>query len=150
MPWAKEVPTVEQSEEHCRNASAKFLRREDLQLLLFLKDSQTLVGSSGLHRINWDVPKFEIGYWCRTPFSGKGYIREASESIARFAFEQLGAHRVEIRADSKNERSLRIPRALGFQHEGTLQNDARDGAGALRSTEVFALVELGRLRRSGA
>ena len=53
MPWARELPTLEQSEEHCRLSRSRFLSREDLQLLLFLKETGTLIGSSGLHRIDW-------------------------------------------------------------------------------------------------
>ena len=30
----------------------------------------------GLHRIDWAVPKFEIGYWARTSHAGRGYITE--------------------------------------------------------------------------
>src|SRR5690554_970438 len=98
MPWAAgEPPTVEESEARMREARARFLQRENLWLLLFLKGTQTLVGSSGLHRINWDVPRFEIGYWVRTFYSGKGYITEAVQGITSFAFDVLRARRVEIR-----------------------------------------------------
>jgi RimJ/RimL family protein N-acetyltransferase len=76
MEWAREKPTVRQSEEDVRRARAAFLERSDLMLLLFSKGTDTLVGSSGLHRIDWRVPKFEIGYWCRTRFTGHGYITE--------------------------------------------------------------------------
>jgi hypothetical protein len=55
MPWAKEAPSVEDSEENIRRAVARFQTREDLRLQLFLKDG-TFAGGSGLHRPNWDVP----------------------------------------------------------------------------------------------
>src|SRR5688500_14161926 len=63
MPWADPLPTVEQTESHTRVSMAKFLTREDLHLRFYLKGTDTFVGSSGLHRIDWDVPKFEVGYW---------------------------------------------------------------------------------------
>ena len=68
MPWAQQMPTLEGSESYACRAQYQFLAREDLALLLFLKDTNTLVGGSGLHRINWAIPKFEIGYWCRKCF----------------------------------------------------------------------------------
>ena len=109
-------------------------------LLLFLKNSLTLVGGSGLHRIDWEVPRFEIGYWVRKRFEGQGYISEAVAGITRFAFDRLKARRVEIRVDDRNERSWRIPERLGFRLEGTLRNDVRGVNGELRSTRVYAMI----------
>jgi len=141
MPWAVQVPTVEESEIRLRQKHLEFLARKDLQLLLFLKGSHTLVGSSGLHRIDWDVPKFEIGYWIRTSFAGKGYITEAVNGIAAFAFQQLGAKRVEIRCDAKNARSAAVAQRLSFVHEATLRHEAVDhNTGELRDTMIFAKI----------
>lgn len=141
MPWAQQMPTLEESESFVRRAQCEFLAREDLTLFLFLKDTNTIVGASGLHRINWDIPKFEIGYWCRKRFQGQGYISESTEAITKFAFETLAAKRVEIRCDAKNVRSQRIPNRLGFKLEGTLRNDALSPSGELRATLVFAKIK---------
>ena len=140
MPWAKEIPSAEESEQRVRRARSDFLLREELWLFLFLEGSNTLVGSSGLHRIGWDVPKFEIGYWCRKSFQKQGYITESTEAITEFAFEVLGAKRVEIRCDPLNVLSRRIPERLGFELEGTLRNDALSPSGELRDTLVFAKI----------
>ena len=77
-----------------RLAQARFAGREDLMLLLLLRGTRTFVGNSGLHRIDWEVPKFEIGYWCRTRFTGQGYVTEAVRGISAFAFDTLGARRL--------------------------------------------------------
>ena len=61
MPWPEKLKTVADSEESARQAQVKFLERSDLMLFLFSKETGALVGSSGLHRIDWRVPKFEIG-----------------------------------------------------------------------------------------
>ena len=141
MPWAQQLPTLEESESYIRRVQCQFLAREDLALLLFLKGTNTMVGGSGLHRIDWDIPKFEIGYWCRKRFQEQGYITESTEAITNFAFETLGAKRVEIRCDSKNVRSLRIPDRLGFKLEGTLRNNSISSSGELRDTLVFAKIK---------
>lgn len=140
MPWVHPTPTLEDEEENVRRARARFLAREDLWLLLFLKGTDTFVGGSGLHRIDWGVPKFEIGYWVRKKFEGQGYISEAVVRITEFAFETLHARRVEIRVDDRNRRSWRIPERLGFRLEGILRNEARDVEGKLRDTRVYARI----------
>jgi RimJ/RimL family protein N-acetyltransferase len=91
-----------------------FLERTELKRHFYLKGAETLVGSSRLHRIDWEVPKFEIGYWCRTRCSGQGYTTEAVRSIAAFAFEALEAKRVEIRCDTLNRPSARVAERAGF------------------------------------
>lgn len=141
MPWATGIPTEEEAEENVRNAFLKFLKREDLRLNIYLKGTETLVGCSGLHRIDWSVPKFEIGYWCRTTHTRQGYIREAVEAIERFSFETLKAKRLEIRCDPLNIRSRRIPEVLGYQLEGTFRNDDRSTNGELRDTMIFAKTD---------
>ncbi len=142
MPWADHIPTVEEEEDAVRQGRARFLTREDLWLLIFLKGTHTLVGGSGLHRINWDVPRFEIGYFVRSRFAGQGYITEAVRGITRFAFETLGARRVEIHCDARNERSRRVAERTGFELEATLRNHAVAVDGELRDTLIYACFEL--------
>ncbi len=140
MPWPAEHGTVEDSEASARGAWARFVEGTELRMHLWLKGTGTLVGSSGLHRIDWEVPKFEIGYWCRTGMTGRGYVTEAVRGIAAFAFDVLGAQRVEIRCDPLNRPSARVAGLAGFSLEGELRNDAGGTDGALRNTLVFSAV----------
>ncbi|MFN8471569.1 MAG: GNAT family protein [Anaerolineae bacterium] len=140
MPWAQEPATAQISELTARRARVRFLERADLMLLLFLKGTDIMVGASGLHRIDWAVPRFEIGYWCRQRFQGLGYVSEAVGGITTFAFDTLGAERVEIHMDSRNLASRRVAEKAGYQLEGELRNHSRDVQGELRDTLVFALT----------
>ena len=140
MPWAQNPSTVDESEAFCRQAVANFTTRKDLMVLLWLKDQPVLVGGSGLHRIDWSIPKFEIGYWIRTRFTRQGYATEAVQAIARFARKNLKAKRIEIRVDARNRRSWRIAERLGFELEGILRHDARSPDGRLRDTRIYARV----------
>ncbi len=138
MPWPKNHKTVEDSEENVRRSWVRFMERTDLMLLLLSKETGTLVGSSGLHRIDWEVPKFEIGYWCRTQFAGKGYVTEAVQGITDFAFEELRARRVEIKCDTRNKASARVAEKAGYHLEGTLRNDQVSTSGDLRDTFIYS------------
>lgn len=141
LPWAMAEPTAEDSEANVRRGYANFINREDLWLLLLLKENGRIIGGSGLHRIDWDVPKFEIGYWLSTPYTGQGYMTEAVSAIADFAFDVLGAQRVEIQCDALNERSAAVARRLNFTHEGTLRHNRRNHlSNELRDTLIFAKI----------
>ena len=140
MPWPREHRTVEDSEASARLARVRFLERAELRMHLFLKGTETLVGSSGLQGIDWSVPKFEIGYWCRTRFSGQGYITEAVRGIAAFGFDVLEARRLEIRCDPLNRPSARVAERAGFCLEGELRNESAGTDGSARNTLVFSLT----------
>jgi ribosomal-protein-serine acetyltransferase len=140
MPFAQKEQSVEETEIVIRQGYINFLNRSDLRLLVFKKDTGEFVASSGLHRINWDVPKFEIGYWIDTRFSGKGYMTEAVQGITDFAVRELKARRIEIRCDSLNTKSKAIPERLGFTLDGILKNDSLSVDGELRDTCIYSKV----------
>lgn len=141
MPWAHMEQTQEDLEANLREAHVRFLTREDLRLHIFHKETGAFIASSGLHRINWDIPKFEIGYWIDSRFSGNGYMTEAVQAIVNFAFNELKAKRVEFRCDTRNVRSRAIPERLGFTLEGVLKNDELSGdKKEVRDTCVYAKV----------
>ena len=144
MPWAQTAPSLAQSNADCRRMQAKFLLRDDLPLFLFERRADgaegDFVGGSGLHRIDWNVRRFELGYWCRTSRQGRGYVTEAAQALARFAFDALRARRVEVRMDDTNERSWRVAQRAGFALEGVLRSDSLNPKGEARDTRVYARV----------
>ncbi|MEO7055699.1 MAG: GNAT family N-acetyltransferase, partial [Caldimonas sp.] len=112
LPWASALPSVDESEIHCRRQLARFILREDFVMLMFERigggvdgtlagegQEGACVGALGLHRIDWALRRFEIGYWCKTGCGGRGYVTEAVRAISRMAFDSLAARRVEIRVD---------------------------------------------------
>jgi ribosomal-protein-serine acetyltransferase len=140
MPWASANETVDDLETHLRMMAARFLTREDLPLMLWRKDDGAYVGGSGLHRMDWSVPCFEIGYWVRTSLEGQGYVTEAVNGITQFAFDVLTAERLEIRCDTRNTRSAAVAQRAGYMLEGTLRRDSLDPKGELRDTFVFSKI----------
>jgi RimJ/RimL family protein N-acetyltransferase len=140
MPWAQTRPTVAESEEYTLKTHEEFVARKSFDLRLFLKGTGTLVGSSGFHAPDWTVPKFEIGYWCRTRFVGQGYITEAVRGITRYGFEHFGARRIEIRCDIRNVRSARVAERAGYRLEATLHNDRVGMDGQLSDTLVYVML----------
>ena len=142
IPWATALPTPERSEADCRRLQGRFLLREDLALLVFerLPDGSEglLIGGTGLHRIDWDVRRFEVGYWCRTSCTGQGFVTEAVRAVTRMAFERLRARRVELRVDERNAASWRVAERAGFVLEGVLRNNQLDKAGDACDVRVYA------------
>lgn len=141
MPWTQKLQTPEETEESVRRSSALWILREDMRMGLFRKTDGLYVGACGLHRIDWSVMRFEIGYWVRASLEGQGYIGEAVNGVTRFAFDVLGAERIEIRCDGRNSRSAAVAQKAGYLLEATLRhNDTTADGSALRDTLVFSMI----------
>ncbi len=141
LPWLIDEPSLPNSEKYCRNSYSNFVRRETLAYFIYTKSEQRLVGWVGLVRIDWDVPRFEVGYWCRSSAVGNGYIVEAVNALTDYALSKLSAKRVEIRVDDINIRSWKVAEAAGFKLEGILRNWERDGRnGALLDLRVYSKI----------
>ena len=87
VPWAGSVPTLADSEAVCRKAQARFRLREDLMMLIFEREAAgaegELLGSTGLHRMDWKARRFEIGYWRRSGREGRAIVCTASVAMPR-------------------------------------------------------------------
>ncbi len=59
-----------------------------------------------------------VGYWIDVEQAGKGYCPEAVVVMARFAFEDLGLHRLLISIVPRNKASRRVVEKLGIRCEG--------------------------------
>lgn len=110
---------------------------------IFDRSEERVLGGTGLHPMPGEGV-FEIGYWIRTSEAGKGLATETSAALTRVAFELCDVDRLHIRVDPGNERSLAIPRKLGFVEEATLRRRLPPHPdGVPRDVVVFTLFRDG-------
>jgi RimJ/RimL family protein N-acetyltransferase len=140
LPLAMEEPTIDASEIDCRGCHAAFMSRKNLPWLLFLKEGNVFVGGSSLHSIDWDVPKCEIGYWCRKSQQHRGLITEAVKAITSFAVSELKVRRIGCCSDEQNVPSRRVAERAGYQLEGIRRHDRVAPDGELRNSCIYAYV----------
>ena len=60
-----------------------------------------------------------VGYWVDQAMAGHGYTPEAFVVVARFAFEDLMLHRLQVSIIPRNRASHRVAEKLGLRNEGT-------------------------------
>ena len=142
LPWAMAEPTVSASETFCRESAAAFIKRSELVYLVFDREDDLLAAVS-LHSIDWSVPKFELGFWCRTSRQRQGYMAEAAGELVRYAFEALGAQRVYALPDERNVASRAVCESVGMVLEGVMRNERVTPEGGTRDTCVYARVRAG-------
>ena len=140
LPWVASEQSVEASEIYCRTAQSNFIARRDMVYLVFERSTSGLVGCAGLHRPDWAVPKFSVGYWCRPSQSGKGLVSESVTALVGLAFERLAAVRIDLVTDEENMNSRKVAERCGFLLEGVMHNENRAPDGSLRNACIYALT----------
>ncbi len=119
LPWVDYSKTIADSEQFIQRSLEQFARQDGFQLAIRYKGD--IAGIIGLHTINWSNRSTSIGYWLGEGFQGKGIMTKACAAVITYCFEELGLHRIEIRAAEGNKKSRAIPERLGFQKEGCIR-----------------------------
>jgi RimJ/RimL family protein N-acetyltransferase len=142
MPWARLEPqTLEQKVELLRTFRGRFDHDENYVYGVFSRDESELLGGSGFHKRS-NEGSLEIGYWVAVGAVGQGIATEATAVQTRAGLELCGLDRIDLQVDPRNERSLNIPRRLGFTQEGVLRRRLDPGAEGepRRDSTVFTML----------
>jgi len=81
------------------------------------------------------------GTWYGAEFQRTAVNTEAKYLLLRHAFETLGCIRVQFKADSRNERSLRAIERIGAQREGLLRNHMILSDGTYRHSVYYSILD---------
>jgi RimJ/RimL family protein N-acetyltransferase len=81
-----------------------------------------LDGYVALRGVDLESGSAHVAYWVVEAARGNGVASTAAEVISRWAFEDLGLHRLEIRHAVANVPSCNVASKLGFALEGTVRS----------------------------
>ncbi len=81
---------------------------------------------------------------------GTGVGRWALRAALRWAFEDVGAHRVWLEVTADNAPARRLYESVGFTHEGTYRDGFRSGPGEYRDLAHYGILQPEWRRSSGA
>jgi len=85
------------------------------------KDTQKVIGTIGVHSIDFRKGDAEIGYGISPKYWGKGYFKEVVRIVLDFLFLQKEFHRVVATTCQDNKPSIMGLKRLGFRIEGRLR-----------------------------
>jgi RimJ/RimL family protein N-acetyltransferase len=140
MPWSRFYDDPAAASVYIETAQASWERGDELPLLITDRFSGEILGGSGFHHIHWDRGTFATGYWVRTSAIGQGIARETVRALIKLVFEHFQGTRIWLTCDSRNDRSRRIPEALGFLQEACCRNDSRATDDSLRNTLIYGML----------
>lgn len=109
--------------------------------IIFDKKTKSYAGCTSFLNISNVNSKLEIGgTWLSKRFHGTGVNRNCKFLLLNFAFEDLGAARVGLKADERNTASRRAIVAIGGQLEGIFREDIILNDGFRRNTAYYSIL----------
>ena len=101
----------------------------------------TVVGTSSYLDVSVPDARLEIGSTAYDPrVWGSAVNPEAKLLLLGHAFDVLGAGRVQLKTDVRNQRSQRAIARLGARYEGTLRRYQRRSDDTVRDTILFSIL----------
>ena len=85
--------------------------------------------------------KAELAYYIDAMYEGKGIITYGLKLLCYYAFDEVCLKKVYARVYPYNHSSKKVLIKNGFQLEGVLRNDFRNGMGELCNIEYYGLLK---------
>ncbi len=148
QPWALD-PSLKTTEKFINDSIEQWNsdNQNIFSLIVVHKEENKIICASGYNR-NSDasIPFYEIGYWLETTYTGQGLATELTNALTRYAFLELKAVRVQIKAQAENIKSINVAKRCGYEHEATLKKVRPDLlSNKVIDDYVFAIFNLDEL-----
>lgn len=116
----KAFPEFSGGKGYVANVLNAYKKKAELRFCVVLQNTNRVVGEVVLYDFAMGR-QAEIGYRINRNFLGKGIATEAVSMVVGFAFEELGLHRIMLRAFTVNDASRRVAEKVGFTKEGLIR-----------------------------
>lgn len=122
MPWAHTPPTREAEHALITRFQADYHAGREYVFGCFGASGEVL-GGAGLHpRTALNPRALEVGYWCHSAHTGRGWTTLAVQMLIAVAFDRFGCDRFQVIHDEANVASRRVVEKCNIPYEGTLRN----------------------------
>lgn len=106
-----------------------YLKSGKSRIFAIVEENGAHIGNIGLHNIDNENRSASLGIVIGEKEKwGKGYGSDALVIILRYAFRELGLHKVSLRVFQNNERATKSYERCGFKKEGVMREQVfKDG-----------------------
>jgi N-acetyltransferase len=134
--------SVEDAESMIRQALVETEAGREVAFAIVATTSGKVVGSTRFLDIQRPHRALEIGWtWIGAPWQRTSINTECKLLLLGHAFDMLGAHRVTLKTDARNERSQRAIERIGGVREGVLRRHRVCWDGFVRDTVYYGILD---------
>ena len=139
LPFVQFTNKIEDSKGFVEMAMNNRKIKKDYVYKICLEDRMIgLIGTKEIDLINKNT---EIGYWLSRDFQNQGIMTKSVQALIQELYEELKLERIQICCAVGNEKSINIPKRLGFKLEGTKRNGEWIGNLQFRDLLVFSKLK---------
>lgn len=91
----------------------------------------SLMGFIDLKKIDWNIPKTELGFFIDENHAGKGVTSKCLNVFCAYCFDHFGFKKLFLRTHKSNIPARKVAENCGFEIEGTLRCDYKTSSGEL-------------------
>ncbi len=139
LPFIQFTNRVEDSKGFVEMAIYSFKIKKDFVYKICYDDR--MIGLIGTKETDFINKNTEIGYWLSKDFQKRGIMTKSVEVLINKLFEDLKLERIQICCAVGNEKSINIPKRLGFKLEGIKRNAEWVGNYEFRDLLVFSKLK---------
>lgn len=120
--WPRDHLTRPAFRRRVRWANTEAHAERAFAFLIFHKLEDTLIGGITISNIRRGPSRSaSLGYWVGEPHARQGFMRDAVERVARFAYDDMKLVRLEAACLESNVASRALLERCGFQSEGIVR-----------------------------
>ncbi|HEY5371169.1 MAG TPA: GNAT family protein [Hanamia sp.] len=128
--------------DYIDNAMKERKNKTRYHFIIFDKKKNAYAGSTGFLNISNVDSRVEIGStWIGKDFQRTGLNRNCKLLLLSYAFEELGAERVELKTDERNTKSRNAIEKIGGKFEGILRSHTLMYDGYRRNTVYYGILK---------
>ncbi len=139
LPFVEKTKEIKDTENFIHSVIYEAEEKRELITVIFYKDNFAgIIGFKGSDKLN---RKTEIGYWLSEEYQKLGIISLSIKILLKYAFEENGINRVQIKCAVRNQKSKKIPKRLNFQFEGIERDGELLSNNCFTGLEVYSLIK---------
>jgi len=140
MVWCHAGYSLEDSAAFVSTRNAGWEQGNHYSFVICDLRDDTFLGSVGLKVVSQFDKCADVGYWVRSSRAHQGIAPLAVRLVARFGFQELGFHRMELVMPMENQPGWRLAAEAGAKREGILRQ-RKLLQGKSHDAIIYSLVE---------
>ncbi len=137
----KQPECLQEAEAYLESALKAQAAGDQVPFVVIERATGKVAGTTRYLTIRPEHGSLEIGWtWYGAPFRRTPVNTECKLMLLQHAFEDLGAVRVELKTDERNEPSRNAILRIGAQFEGILRNYQTRFDGYVRNTAMYSIT----------
>lgn len=134
--------TVDETRTWIAAALADQKTETQISFAIWCNETGKAIGSTRYLDIQRENRALEVGWtWIGKNYQRTGVNTECKYLLFRHAFERLGAVRVQLKTDGRNQQSQKAIERIGAKREGVLRKSKLIWDGVYRDSVYFSIIE---------